>query len=96
MRKTILAGLSAALAVSSALPAFAAEPGAVAAGPAPAAAVSAERFAIRADYQGPALNVGYSAEARRRAACLATYPGAYDPRTDRVRVSPGVTRPCIL
>jgi hypothetical protein len=88
MHKTILAGLSAVLAATSALPALA--------GPAPAAAVSAERFAIRADYQGPALNVGYSAEARRRAACLATYPAAYDPRTDRVRVSPGVTRPCIL
>ncbi|THD64023.1 hypothetical protein [Phenylobacterium sp.] len=89
MRKTALAVLATVLAASSALPALAA-------GPEPAAAVSAERFAIRADYQGPNLNVGYSAEARHRAACLATYPEAYDPRTDRLRVAPGVTRPCLL
>jgi hypothetical protein len=59
-------------------------------------APSIEGYAVKATYDGPAFNVGYSAKARRMAACLASYPGVYDPRTDLVRVRPGVTRRCTL
>lgn len=61
--------------------------------PKPPAAVSAQRYAQ------PAAEItsqkGYSAESRRAADCLASYPG-YDLRTDRIQVSAGVTRPCPL
>jgi hypothetical protein len=59
-------------------------------------APSVQAYATQATYQGPAFNVGYSAKARRMTACLASYPGVYDPRTDLVRVRPGVTRRCSL
>jgi len=59
-------------------------------------APSIEAYATKAIYDGPAFNVGYSAKARRMTACLASYPGVYDPRTDLVRVRPGVTRRCSL
>lgn len=59
-------------------------------------APSIEAYATKAVYDGPSFNVGYSAKARRMAACLASYPGVYDPRTDLVRVRPGVTRRCTL
>ena len=59
-------------------------------------AASIEAYATKAIYDGPAFNVGYSAKARRMTACLASYPGIYDPRTDLVRVRPGVTRRCAL
>ena len=59
-------------------------------------APSAQAYATPATYQGPAFNIGYSAKARRMTACLASYPGVYDPRTDLVRVRPGVTRRCSL
>jgi hypothetical protein len=59
-------------------------------------AVSAQSYGVRATYRGPNLDVGYSVQARRMTACLASYPGAYDPRSDLVRVAPGVTRRCSL
>lgn len=59
-------------------------------------AASADSFAVSAIHHGQALDVGYSAEARRVTACLTTYPGAYDPRTDLVRLSSGATRRCGL
>jgi hypothetical protein len=59
-------------------------------------APSIEAYATKAIYDGPAFNVGYSAKARRMTACLASYPGVYDPRTDLVRVRPGLTRRCTL
>jgi hypothetical protein len=59
-------------------------------------AVSADSFAVSAIHRGQAFDVGYSAEARRATACLATYPGAYDPRTDLVRLRSGATRRCSL
>jgi opacity protein-like surface antigen len=59
-------------------------------------AVSADNLAVQALYRGPTLDVGYSAETRRMTACLATYPGAYDPRTDLVRFASGATRRCAL
>jgi hypothetical protein len=59
------------------------------------AARSAEAYAVQASYRGALEEKGYSRQARRVADCLATYPGAYDPKTDRVRV--GVqTRRCDL
>lgn len=59
------------------------------------AAPSAQRFAQAASHRGPEMSHGYSPRARRIADCLATYPG-YDPKSDRVVVRPGVTRPCHL
>jgi hypothetical protein len=59
-------------------------------------AVSADSFAVSAIHHGRAFDVGYSAGTRRAAACLATYPGAYDPRTDLVRLRSGETRRCAL
>ena len=59
-------------------------------------ASSIEAYAVKATYDGPSFNVGYSAKARRMTACLASYPGVYDPRTDLIRVRPGVTRRCSL
>ncbi len=58
------------------------------------AAVSAERYGVKASYSAPAEH-GYSAEARRITDCLATYR-TYDVRTDRVEVRPGVSRRCSL
>lgn len=58
-------------------------------------APAAQRFAQPASHRGPVMSHGYSARARRIADCLATYPG-YDPKSDRVVVRPGVTRPCAL
>lgn len=65
--------------------------------PAPAAvsAPSAAAYGVRASYR-TRTGKGYSARDRHRADCLATYPGAYDPASDTVRVRPGVTRPCRL
>jgi len=84
-----------ALAVAAA--AFAAgQAGAQAAPPVSKIAVSAERFGTQATYRSPAAEVAYSAQARRAAACLATYARAYDPRTDLVRLRPGVTRRCAV
>lgn len=59
-------------------------------------AVSADSFAVTAIHHGQALDVGYSAKVRRVTACLTTYPGAYDPRTDLVRLTTGETRRCSL
>lgn len=50
------------------------------------AARAAEAHAVQASYRGPLEEKGYSFRARRVADCLATYPGAYDPKTDRVRI----------
>jgi len=66
------------------------------AAPSAATAMSAERYGIQATYRGPAFNTGYSARTRRMTACLASYPGAYDPKSDLIRVRPGVTRRCSL
>ncbi|WP_374472807.1 hypothetical protein [Phenylobacterium sp.] len=52
-------------------------------------------FSRPASDRGPILEKGYTARHRRIADCLATYPG-YDPKTDRIEVAPGVTRPCRL
>jgi hypothetical protein len=58
-------------------------------------AASADRYASGASYRGPTVGHGYSAQARRIADCLATHRN-YDPRIDRIRVAPGVTRRCGL
>jgi len=63
--------------------------------PAAPAARSADAYAVQASYSGPLEEKGYSSQARRIADCLATYPGAYDPKTDRVRVGDR-TRRCEL
>ena len=63
--------------------------------PEPQKAVAAEARATPAAYRGPTAGQGYSARARRIADCLATYSN-YDPKTDRIRVAPGVTRRCSL
>jgi hypothetical protein len=84
MRKMLCATLAAAATLISVA--------AVAAPKAP----SIEAYAMKATYDGPTFNVGYSAKARRMTACLASYPGVYDPRTDLIRVRPGVTRRCVL
>ena len=57
-------------------------------------AVSVEGYGQQASYRGPVLDVGYSARARRMAECLASYPGAYDPKTDLVREGSGIARHC--
>lgn len=59
-----------------------------------AQAPSAEAHGVAAAYRTPQAGHGYSAGARRRADCLASYPG-YDWRTDRIQVR-GVARPCPL
>lgn len=61
----------------------------------PPAAVSVERYARPAAATAPDDQHGYSADARRMADCLASYPN-YDARTDRLEVRPGETRPCPL
>jgi hypothetical protein len=61
----------------------------------PAEAASAQRYAQPAAATTRPAPQGYSADARRIADCLATYPG-YDHRTDHIQVRPGVTRPCPL
>jgi len=58
-------------------------------------AASADRYASGASYHGPTVGHGYSAQARRIADCLATHRN-YDPKIDRIRVAPGVTRRCGL
>jgi hypothetical protein len=58
--------------------------------PAGERAVSAQRFAQPASYHGPALNKGYSAQARRIADCLATQAA----RADGLRLAPAVSRRC--
>ncbi|HEY8572139.1 hypothetical protein [Phenylobacterium sp.] len=58
-------------------------------------AISVDDRAVPASYRGPTVGHGYSARARRIADCLATYPN-YDPKSDRVKVAPGVTRRCAL
>ena len=88
MRTLVIAGLMAAMTAASA--------GAAPLGKPAPAAVSAECYGVKADYRGPELQVGYSWKARRAAACLATYPGLYNPRTDLVRVGPCVVRRCSL
>lgn len=70
--------------------------GACAAAPSGApAAVSVQRYATPAAETERAPAHGYSADARRIADCLASYPN-YDVRRDRIEVQPGVTRPCPL
>jgi len=59
------------------------------------AARSAEAYAVKASYRGPREEKGYSPRSRRVADCLATYPGFYDPKTDRVRIG-DQTRRCDL
>ena len=59
------------------------------------AARSAEAYGVQTSYRGPPAEKGYSLRARRVADCLATYPGVYDPRTDRVRIG-DQTRRCDL
>lgn len=56
-------------------------------------APSADRDGSPASYRSP--DVGYDARTRRMADCLATYP-RYDPSSDRIKVRPGVSRPCPL
>jgi hypothetical protein len=90
MRKLFSAAVAVGLMSASAAPA------AVAAQGASRIAVSADSFAVSAIHHGQALDVGYSAETRRVAACLTSYPGAYDPRTDLVRLTSGMTRRCAL
>lgn len=53
---------------------------------------SAERAGAPASYRTEAGH-GYSARDRRMLDCLASDP-RYDPRSDRIHVRPGVTRPC--
>ena len=60
------------------------------------AAASADSFAVNASYRTNISAKGYSAQSRRLADCLTTYPGAYDPKTDRVFVRPGVMKRCTL
>lgn len=59
-------------------------------------APSAERYGAPTAYRAPTPGKGYSAEARRRADCLASFPGAYDPRTDRIHAPNEAPRPCPL
>lgn len=90
MRHLICAALGLGLAVS------ATTAGAQALKPArPPAAVSAERYGVRTNYVDARAGHGYSAQARRTADCLATFP-SYDPRTDRVTLRSGATRRCPL
>lgn len=56
---------------------------------------SAQATGIQASYRGPVIGHGYTARARHAADCLATHPN-YDPRTDRIRVAPGVSKRCTL
>ena len=63
--------------------------------PAISHAVSADRYAIQADYQSPSRGLGYSWQARRAADCLATYRN-YDPKTNLISVAPGIVRKCDL
>ncbi|HEX3365744.1 hypothetical protein [Phenylobacterium sp.] len=90
MRKFLAAIVIASLAGAAAASAAAAPQGAS------RIAVSADSFAVSAIHHGQALDVGYNAEARRIAACLTSYPGAYDPHTDLVRLTSGATRRCAL
>jgi hypothetical protein len=92
MRQLICATLTLGV-LALAAPSAGAEP--LTTGTRPAAAVSAERFGVRANYVGPQIGHGYSARARHMTDCLATYP-SYDPRTDRLVVRRGVTRRCEL
>lgn len=57
-------------------------------------AVSVDAYGQQASYRGKVLDVGYSARARHMAECLASYPGAYDPKTDLVREGSGIARHC--
>ncbi|MDB5468393.1 MAG: hypothetical protein JWQ46_3155, partial [Phenylobacterium sp.] len=82
MRQLICASLTVSV---LALAAASAGAGPLKTGTRTAAAVSAERFGVRANYVGPQVGHGYSARARHMTDCLATYP-SYDPRTDRVVV----------
>jgi len=90
MRQLIWAAVAAGALVSTAAWACAAsaEPR-----PARTAAVSADRYAVDTAYRTPSRGHGYSAEARRRADCLASYPG-YDWRTDRIHLRRGGSVPC--
>jgi hypothetical protein len=90
MRKFFAAALIAGLGAATVASAAVAPQGAA------RIAVSADSFAVSAIHHGQTLDVGYSDETRRAAACLATYPGAYDPRTDLVRLRSGETRRCTL
>ncbi len=56
------------------------------------AAVSAQRYAKQA---ADTPETGYSAETRRLADCLASYPN-YDYRTDLYEAQPGQPHPCPL
>jgi hypothetical protein len=63
--------------------------------PTPLQAPFAERYGAPADYRAPTPGKGYSAEARRRVDCLASFPG-YDWRTDKIHVEHQPVRPCPL
>jgi hypothetical protein len=78
---------------ASAAPKHAAQPQTQAQAQTPAAA--ADRYAVATAYRTPTPGHGYPADARRRADCLASYPG-YDWRSDRIHTRGGVTRPCPL
>ena len=56
---------------------------------------SADQYGMATSYRTPAAGRGYSGRERHMADCLATYRH-YDPQTDQVRVSPGVSRRCGL
>jgi hypothetical protein len=58
----------------------------------PPAAATAERQGKAASYRTPAGH-GYSADSRRMADCLASYPN-YDPARDRIVEPGGRTRRC--
>jgi hypothetical protein len=92
MRQPILRAVSAA--AIAMLGACAEEAAAPVAGR-PPAAVSVQRYARPAVETTDGGTTGYSADARRLADCLASYPN-YDYRTDRFELRPGVTRPCPL
>jgi hypothetical protein len=58
-------------------------------------AISTERFAAEATFRGLTAGQGYSDQTRRMTDCLVS-DRRYDPRIDRIRVAPGVTRRCSL
>jgi hypothetical protein len=96
MRTLILIGSSAAvLALAASLQASpaAAKPVSKAV---PAQAPSAERMGTPASYRTATPGKGYSERDRRMLDCLASSGGRYDPASDRIHVSPGVTRRCEL
>lgn len=91
MRMLLPIGLAACGLALAALPAAAApHPAKVP----PPAAPSAESHGRPASYRSESGR-GYDARERRMLDCLAS-DRRYDPALDRIRVKPGVTRPCEL